>query len=163
MPQLGFAEHQLEVALSEGPYPDQSNAACRFLEQALTDCSCTYSSRAHTHRCCQSAGGGYQYQTWGYQKLKTSVNTNSKITCLAEKFGQIFHGRNPHTQCCCSSHKCMFLTNGAPLERELKRLSNGIRFIAKKYCYHREIIYQTQIFLLFVQNLNAVHLWFNIC
>ena len=72
--------------------------------------------------------------TWGYQKLKTSVNSNSKITCLAmaEKIWQIFHGRNPHTQRCCSSHKCMFLTNGAPFERELNRLSNGIRFIAKK-------------------------------
>ena len=35
----------------------------------------------------------------------------------------------------------------APFEREL---SNGIRFIAKKHCYHREIIYQTQISLLFV-------------
>ena len=44
---------------------------------------------------------------------------------------------------------CMFLTNGAPFERELYRLSNGIRFIAKKHYYHREIINQTQISVLF--------------
>ena len=81
---------------------------------------------------------------------------NGRISCLAlaEKIWQIFHGRNPHTQLCCSSHKCMFLTNGAPFERELYRLSNGIRFIAKKHCYHREIIYQTQISLLFVLSLD---------
>ena len=45
-----------------------------------------------------------------------------------------------NTQRCSSSHKCMFLTNGAPFERELNRLFNGIRFIAKKHWYHREII-----------------------
>ena len=95
--------------------------------------------------------------------LKTSIfqsihtkRVNGRISCLAlaEKIWQIFHGRNPHTQLCCSSHKCMFLTNGAPFERELYRLSNGIRFIAKKHCYHREIINQTQISLLFVQSLD---------
>ena len=41
----------------------------------------------------------------------------------------------------------------APFERELYRLSNGIRFIAKKHCYHREIINQTQISLPFVLSL----------
>ena len=104
--------------------------------------------------------------TWGYQKLKTSVNSNSKITCLAmaEKIWQIFHGRNPHTQCCCSSHKYMFLKNGEPFERKLNRLSTGIRCIAKKHCYHREIIYQTLISLLSVLNLynlsiNRYHWW----
>ena len=93
--------------------------------------------------------------TWGYQKLKTRVNSNSKITCLAmaEKIWHIFHGRNPHTQRCCSSHNCMFLTYGAPFERELKRLSNSIRFFARKHRYHREIIYQTQMSLLFVLSL----------
>ena len=102
----------------------------------------------------------------GQQKLKTSVNSNSKITCLAmaENIWQIFHGRNPHTQHFCSSQKCMFLTNRAPFERELNRLSNGIRFIAKKHCYHREIIQQTQISLLSVLNLynlsiNRYHWW----
>ena len=80
---------------------------------------------------------------------------NGRISCLAlaEKIWQIFHGRNPHTQLCCSSHKCMFLTTGAAFERELYRLSNGIRFIAKKHCYHREIINQTQMSLLFVLSL----------
>ena len=83
---------------------------------------------------------------------------NGRISCLAlaEKIWQIFHGCNPHTQLCCSSHKCMFLTNGAPFERELNRLSNGIRFIAKKHCYHREIINQSQISLLFVLSLYAI-------
>ena len=42
-------------------------------------------------------------------------------------------------------HKCISLTNGEPFERELYRLSNGIRFIAKKHCNHREIINQTQL------------------
>ena len=90
-------EHQLEVALWQGPYPDQSG----------------------------DQSGHLIGSTWGYQKLKTGVDSNSKITCLAmaEKIWQIFHGRNPHTQRCCSSHKCMFLTNGAPFERELNRLS----------------------------------------
>ena len=74
---------------------------------------------------------------------------NGRISCLAlaENIWHIFHGRNPHTQLCCSSFKCMFPTNGAPFERELYRLSNGIRFIAKKHWYHRGIINQTQISL----------------
>ena len=78
-----------------------------------------------------------------------------RIGCLglAEKIWHIFQGRNPHTQLCCSSHKCLFLTNGAPFERELYRLSNGIRFIAKEHCYHRVIINHTQISLLFVISL----------
>ena len=93
--------------------------------------------------------------TWAYQKLKTSVNSNSKTTCLtmAEKLWQILHGRNPHNQRCCSSHKYMFLKNGEPFERKLNRLSTGIRCIAKKHCYHREIINQTQMCLLFVLSL----------
>ena len=51
------------------------------------------------------------------------VNSNSKISCLAlaEKIWQIFHGRNPHTQLCCSSHKCMFLTNVAPFKKGNKQ------------------------------------------
>ena len=72
---------------------------------------------------------------------------------MAEKIWQIFHGHHPHTQRCCSSHKCMFLTNQAPFERELNRLSNDIRIIAKRHCYQREIIYQTQMSLLFVLSL----------
>ena len=93
--------------------------------------------------------------SWFFKlQLSNPPNTKRVISCLAlaEKIWQIFHGRNPHTQLCCSSHKCMFLTNGAPFERELYRLSNGIRCIAKKHCNHREIIDQTQISLLFVQS-----------
>ena len=80
------------------------------------------------------------------------TRVNGRISCLAlaEKIWQIFHGCNPHTQLCCSSHKCMFLTNVAPFKREINRLSNGIRLIAKKHCYNKEIIYQTQISSLFV-------------
>ena len=93
--------------------------------------------------------------TWGYQKLKTRVNSNSKITCLAmaEKIWQIFHGRNPHTQRCCSSHKCMFLTNGAPFERELNRLSNGVILMPKSFVTTEIIIDQTEMSLLFVLSL----------
>ena len=39
------------------------------------------------------------------------------------------------------------------IKREINRLSNGIRFIAKKHCYDKEIINQTQISLLFVLSL----------
>src|SRR4029434_5433647 len=81
-----------------------------------------------------------------YKQLKTRVNTNRRIG----EFWQILLGRYPQTQMCCSSHKCMFLTNVAPFKREINRLSNGIRFIAKKHCYNKEIIYLTQISLLFV-------------
>jgi hypothetical protein len=77
---------------------------------------------------------------------------------MAEKIWQIFHGRNQHTQLCCSSQKRTFLTNGAPFERELYRLSSGIRSIAKKPCDDREIINQTQISLLFVLSLSIYHL-----
>ena len=66
------------------------------------------------------------------------------------RFRHIFHGRNPHTQLCCSSHTCMFFTNVAPFKREINRLSKRIRFIAKQHCYNKEILYQTQISLLFV-------------
>ena len=44
----------------------------------------------------------------------------------------------------------MFLTNVAPFTREINRLSNCIRFIAKKHCYNKEIFYQTPSSLLFV-------------
>ena len=60
MLQLGFAQHQLEVALLHRPYPEQSHVACWFLEQTPTD----HCSRAHDHRCWQSAAKN--------QKLKTS-------------------------------------------------------------------------------------------
>lgn len=36
IPLLGFAEHQFDVTQLLGPYPDQSNVACWFLEQTLT-------------------------------------------------------------------------------------------------------------------------------
>ena len=44
----------------------------------------------------------------------------------------------------------MVLTNVAPFTREINRLPNVIRFIAKKHCYNKDIIYQTQISLLSV-------------
>ncbi len=66
--------------------------ACWFLEQTPTD----HCSRAHAHRCCQ--------------KFKTRVNGRISCLALAEKIWQIIHGRNPHTQLCCSSHKCLLCT-----------------------------------------------------
>ena len=94
-------------------------------------------------------------QTSIIQSTKHQTRVNGRISCLAsaEKIWQIFHGRNPHTQLCCSSHKCMFLTNVAPFKREINRLSNGIRFIAKKLRYNKEIIYQTHISSLFMLSL----------
>ena len=86
-------------------------------------------STVHAHRCWQS--GAYQAPsgTSGYQKLKTSINSNCITSCLAlaEK---IFHGRNPNTQLCCSSPKNMYLKNVVPFRRSLNRLSNSIRCIA---------------------------------
>lgn len=73
-------------------------------------------------------------------KLSSNLINDTKeavaASCLAlaEKVMPIFHGRNPHTQFCCSD----------------KRLSNGIRFIAKKHCCNKEITDQIQIFVLFV-------------
>ena len=56
--------------------------------------------------------------TWACQQLKTSVNSNRTITCLAmaEKILHIFHGRNPHTERCCSYSKCLSLTMGRHLK-----------------------------------------------
>ena len=94
----------------------------------------------------------------GNQKLMTRVNSNrrgekkrKKVSlAFAEKMWQIFHGGNLHPQLCYSTHRCMVLTHMALFEREINRLSNGVRFIAKKHCSNTEIIYQTHIFLHFV-------------
>ena len=139
MPQLGFVEHQLEVALSHGPYQ-------------ISQTWHAYSWSRHQLTCSQVPDWYLIGRGGGYLKLKTRVNSNSKISrlALAQKIWHIFHGRNLHTQLCCSSHKCMFLTNVAPFKREINRLSNSIRFIAKKHSYNKEMIYQTQISLLFM-------------
>ena len=65
------------------------------------------------------------------------TRVNSRINCLAEKNWQFFLRCNPHTQLCCSSHKCMFLTDGAPFKKGNKKglgLCSTIRCIAKKHC-----------------------------
>src|SRR4029434_9085032 len=67
----------------------------------------------------------------------------NKLFSVGREIWHILLRRYPHTQLCCSSHKCMFLTNVAPFKREINRLSNGIRCIAKKHCCNKEIIYQT--------------------
>ena len=53
-----------------------------------------------------------------------------------------------------SFHESMFLTNVAPFKRRINRLANGIKHIAKKYCYNRDI-YRTQISELLVIRLYA--------
>ena len=116
MPQLGFAEHQLEVALSQRALSRSVKRGMPILgAHLLTVAVVTVVGPMLTGAANQVPIRHLIGSTWGYQKLKTSVNSNSKITCLAmaEKIWQIFHGRNPHTHRCCSSHKCMFLTNGA--------------------------------------------------
>ena len=85
--------------------------------------------------------------------LQTSIIQSTKQTkrsCLAllVKVCQIFHGYSPHPELCCSSHKCMFLTNVASLKRKISRLSNNLRLIATKHCYNKDMIYQTQMSLL---------------
>ena len=47
----------------------------------------------------------------------------------------------------------MFLTNVAPFKREINRLSKGIRFIAKKHCYNKEITQISLLFVLFITNM----------
>ena len=86
--------------------------------------------------------------------FKPSSGTN--CFALAEKLWQVFNGRSPHTQLCCSSHKCILLTNVAPFKKEINWLSGGIRFIAKKLCYDKVIIDETQIPVFFVLSLYIV-------
>src|SRR4029434_5736812 len=81
---------------------------------------------------------------------KSEYQHENKLFSIGREFWQILLERYPHKQLCCSSHKCIFLTNVAPFKREINKLSNGIRCIAKEYCYNKEIIYQTQMSLLFV-------------
>src|SRR4029434_1903309 len=76
---------------------------------------------------------------------KSEYQQENKLFSIGREFWQILLGRHPHKQLCCSSHKCMFLTNVAPFKREINRLSNSIICIAKKHCHNKEIIYQTQI------------------
>lgn len=85
--------------------------------------------------------------TWGHQKLKRATAEKSCFA-LAEKIWKILNGRIPQTQLCCSSNKCMFLRNMAPSKRDIIRLSNSQRFIAKKRCYNKEKIDLTQISLI---------------
>ena len=158
---------RLEMVLGLSP----NNAATWFCGTPASSCPISRALSRHAdswsrHQltCSQVPDWYLIGSVWEYQKLKTRDNSNSKISCLAlaEKFYQIFHGCNPHTHLCCSSHKCMFLTNVAPFKMEINRLSNSIRFIAMKHCYNKEILYQTQISLLFVFSFTAVSLaaWF---
>ena len=84
------------------------------------------------------------------------TRVSGRISCLAEQIWQFFHGHNPHTPLCHSSHKCMFLTNVAPFKMEINKLSSWIRFIAKKHCYNKEIIYQhTNLLTVFINSATA--------
>lgn len=123
-------EHQLEVAPSHRPNPDQS--------KRLAD------SWEHTPRIRHLI-----VSTLGYQKLKTRVSSCSRISCLAlaEKIWEIFHGHNPHTQLCYSSHKCMFITSVTPFKREINWLSNDIRLLQQRNNL------PTRIYLLFLISL----------
>ena len=68
----------------------------------------------------------------------TKQESAAELSCLAEKIWQNIHVCNPNTQLCCSSFKCMFLTNVAPFKREINRFSNCTRFIAETHRYNRE-------------------------
>src|SRR4029434_3508442 len=71
----------------------------------------------------------------------------NKLFSVGREFWQILLGRYPHKQLCCSSHKCMFLTNVAPFKRKINRLPNGIRFIAKKHCCPYFLCYVFYIYI----------------
>lgn len=58
-----------------------------------------------------------------------------------------FHWHNPNIPiCCCSSHRCILLTDLAPLKMGLNKLSNCIRFVAK-ICNSEQILYPAHISL----------------
>ena len=67
-------------------------------------------------------------RTWGYQKFKTSVNRNSKkkVWQWQKRFGKFFMGAT-HILSPAAHPTTIFLGIGAQFERELNRLSNGIR------------------------------------
>lgn len=73
-----------------------------------------------------------------------------RISCLALADLANPEGIISHTLLFLSSYKYMFLTNVAPFRRDTNRLSNGIRFIAKKLSQYKEMIHQTHIPLRFV-------------
>lgn len=68
---------------------------------------------------------------------------------LAKKTWQDFHGHNPQIQLCCSTYKCIFLTNVAPFE--LKAFQQH-KTNCQEILIQQRIINQTQMFLLFVLN-----------
>lgn len=77
-------------------------------------CSPTAASRTWNHRStfrCSSCS------TCEGQKLEN--NGRMRCLALAEKSCQV-------SQLCCSSHKCLFCANVAPLKREMNKLSNDI-------------------------------------
>ena len=69
-------------------------------------------------------GSGRQLNCQYVLYLQTSIIQSTKqhqrrvrrISCLAEKIWQMY---NQCTWLCCSSHKCMFLTNMAPFKRQI--------------------------------------------
>lgn len=72
-----------------------------------------------------------------FLSLRTSIfqsneqhqaRVNSRMSCLApeHKIWEIFHGYNPHTQFCCSTHEC--------LERSEKVEKHYLPFRYKIYC-----------------------------
>lgn len=99
-----------------------------------------------------------------FLSLRTSIfqsneqhqaRVNSRMSCLApeHKIWEIFHGYNPHTQFCCSTHEC--------LERSEKVEKHYLPFRYKIYC--QEALFVIHFFnhwLGFVHNIsdNDLHM-----
>lgn len=67
--------------------------------------------------------------------------SKAKLFGIGRADRQMFHGYNPHAQL---GSSC-FLLMWHHLKGKKNKLSNGIRVIAKKLYCNQEIIYQTQL------------------
>lgn len=81
------------------------------------------------------------YVQWWVQILPMAAGSQgSTISCLAlaEKVWQVFHGHNPHSQLCCSTHKCILLTNVVTFSGS-KQAFQRYRIYCKKLWDNKEI------------------------
>ena len=122
------------------------NVTCWFWEQTLID----HCSRAY--RCWQSGGNQApdcpQLGVPEAQEKSQQQQQKHKRRTVWHRQRRFAKYRMGTTHILSSAaHKCMLLTNVAPFKREIIRLSSGMRFIAEKHCYNKEIICQTEMLL----------------
>lgn len=87
---------------------------------------------------------GVQMRSCSSPTLNTSQEHYKDVELL---YFASFHWHNPNIQiCCCSYHRCILLTNLAPLEMGLNELSNCVRFVAR-ICNSKQILHPVHISL----------------